>query len=73
MREFKNSNFFHNSHGLVAVLGPALTVWVTAVEALISGFREIRIIMAARVVTTSKVVRGVNNSSSLVIRATQNS
>ena len=41
----------------MAVLA-ALTAWVMAVAALIPGFREIRIIMATRVGTTSEVIRG---------------
>ena len=57
--------------GQVAVLGPALTVRVMAVAVLTLVSKEIKVITTTRVVTISKVTRGVNNSNSLVIRATR--
>ena len=59
--------------GQLAVQDPALTVRVMAVAVLTLDSKEIKVITATRVVTTSKIIRGVNSSNSLVIRATRSS
>ena len=59
--------------GQVPVQDPTLMVWVMAVEVLTLDSKEIKVIMATRVVTASRIIRGVNSSNSLVIRATRSS
>ena len=59
--------------GQVAVQDPTLTDGVMVVAALTLDSKEIKAITTTRGVTISRVIRGVNSSSSLVIRATQNS
>ena len=44
--------------GQVAVLGPALTVWVMVVAVLTLDSKEIKVITTTRVVTTSRIIRG---------------
>ena len=57
--------------GQVAVQDPTLMDRVMAAAALTLDSKEIKAITAARVVTIIRVIRGVNNSNSLVIRATR--
>ena len=59
--------------GQVAVQDPDLTDRVTVAAVLTLDSKEIKVITATRVVTTSKIIRGVNSSNSLVIRATRSS
>ena len=59
--------------GRVAAQDPALMDRVTAVAALTPGSKEIKAVMATRVVTISRIIRGINNNNSLVIRATRGS
>ena len=65
--------FFKTIMGQVAVLYPAFMVWVKAVAVLPLVPREIKVITAIKVVTSSRVIRGVNGSNSLVIRVTRSS
>ena len=58
--------------GRVAAQDPTFMDRVMAVAALTPGFKEIKAIMATRVVTISRIIRGIN-SKSLVIRATRSS
>ena len=55
----------------VVAQDPAFRDRVTAVAALTPDFREIKAIMAIKVVTITRTTMGINSSSSLVIRATQ--
>ena len=68
MREYRNSNFFQNNHGPMAVQGPALTdlVLEAAIQAL--AFRA----KVIKVVSISNLVKGIS-SNSLVIRVIQSS
>ena len=59
--------------GRVAAQDPAFMDRVTAVVALTTGPKEIKAVMATRVVTISRIIRGINNNNSLVIRATRGS
>ena len=59
--------------GRVVAQDPALMDRVTAVAALTLDSKEIKAITATMVVTISRVIRGVNSSNSLVIRATRSS
>ena len=70
MKEYKNSIFFKTIMVQVAVQDLALTDWVMAVVDLTLDSKEIKVITATRVVTINRVIRGVNSSNSLVIRAT---
>ena len=58
--------------GRVVAQDPALMDRVTKVVALILDSKEIKAIMTTRVVTISRVIKGVNNST-LGIRDTQSS
>ena len=58
--------------GQVAVQDPSLMDRVTAVAALTLDSKEIKAITATRVVTISRVIRGVN-SSNLGIKVTRSS
>ena len=73
MKEYKNSNLFKKIMGWLVAQDPALMDRVTAVAALTLDSKEIKAITATRVVTISSVIRGVNSSNSLVIRATRSS
>ena len=56
--------------GQVAVQDPVLMARVMAVAVLTLDSKEIKVITTTRVVTASRIIRGVNTSNSLVIRAT---
>ena len=59
--------------GRVVAQDPALMDRVMEVAALILDSKEIKAITTTRAVTISRVIRGVNSSNSLVIRATRSS
>ena len=59
--------------GRVVAQDPALMDRVIAVAALTPGSKEIKGVMATRVVTISRIIRGINSSNSLLIRATESS
>ena len=59
--------------GRVAAQVPVFMDRVTAVVVLTPGSKEIKVVMATKVVTINRIIRGINSSNSLLIRATESS